>query len=484
MKKIYFDHPFSKILNDTTLDRQNTSFQIHMARNEHEGCQLILKSDEDTEATISVKTDEFSYEMFLVRYVSVNKEHMYPDGLVPVDENTRIPLKKGIRQPVYICFYADNTVKPGKHRVEMLVDNAIKTHIDIYVFDFSLPDTPSCITSFGLGRKYIKKLHGENTDEMYAKYYEFLLKHKISAYEIPCNILSDDADKYLSDPRMTSFVIPYSNDDEIITMYYNKLRRNKDWLSKGFFYPLDEPTCTDHYRKLYEHKQRLNRLFPNNNVCTPFFINPVDNPETDSVDLLDGVSNVWCPKSYMWMNKDIYMNETKPFNEKMMEKKRRGDKVLWYVCWEPGDPYCNLFVDMPGIMHRILFWQKRLYGVDGLLYWHSNYWEHVANPWEDMATVKWLSGFVFGDGSLLYNGEDGPCGSLRLEAVRDGIEDFEYLKMAEDIMGKEETLNFIHRVSKSLLYYTRDNDEFAKVRKEIGLAIEKEGRININNFHN
>jgi hypothetical protein len=112
--------------------------------------------------------------------------------------------------------------------------------------------------------------------------------------------------------------------------------------------------------------------------------------------------------------------------------------------------------------------------VDGLLYWHSNYWEYVDDPWEDMATVKWLSDYVFGDGSLLYNGENGPCGSLRLEAVRDGIEDFEYLKMAEETIGKEATLKLINKVSKSLLNYTRDNDEFANVRKELGFLIEKE----------
>lgn len=475
MIKYYFDHPYSKILNDTTLDRQTSSFQIYMARNEYEGCQLVIKSEVDAEVSVSVKVDGFTFDIFLVKYVSVKKEHMYPDGLMPICDNTKIPLKKGVRQPVYIRFHAVSDVKSGDHKAVVLIstkEGTIKSHIDICVFDFTLPVTPSCITAFGLGRKYIEKMHG--TDKLYAEYYEFLLKHKISAYDIPCNILSDEADKYLSDLRMTSFRIPYSSDDDTIVKYYNKLVKNKEWFSKGFFYPLDEPSCMEHYKKLYEYKERLNRLFPNNNVCTPFFVNPIDSPEKDSVELLDGVSNIWCPKSYMWINTDVYVSETKPFGEKMVEKKRRGDKVLWYVCWEPGDPYCNLFVDMSGIMHRILFWQKRLYDVDGLLYWHSNYWEYVDDPWEDMATVKWLSDYVFGDGSLLYNGENGPCGSLRLEAVRDGIEDFEYLKMAEETIGKEATLKLINKVSKSLLNYTRDNDEFANVRKELGFLIEKE----------
>lgn len=48
------------------------------------------------------------------------------------------------------------------------------------------------------------------------------------------------------------------------------------------------------------------------------------------------------------------------------------------------------------------------------------------NPWDDMATVKFINPNLYGDGSLLYNGTDGPVSSLRLETIRDGIDDFEY----------------------------------------------------------
>ena len=40
---------------------------------------------------------------------------------------------------------------------------------------------------------------------MYAKYYESLLAHKISAYELPEDIRSDKADAYMDDPRVTGF---------------------------------------------------------------------------------------------------------------------------------------------------------------------------------------------------------------------------------------------------------------------------------------
>ena len=40
-----------------------------------------------------------------------------------------------------------------------------------------------------------------------------------------------------------------------------------------------------------------------------------------------------------------------------------------------------------------------------------------------------------GDGKLLYAGTDGPIGSVRLAAVRDGIEDFGYLALLKAQKG-------------------------------------------------
>ena len=128
------------------------------------------------------------------------------------------------------------------------------------------------------------------------------------------------------------------------------------------------------------------------------------------------------------------------FGERMAERKAAGDKVWWYVCWEPGDPYNNLFVDQLGVQHRILFWQQYAHDVDGFLYWGANYWNGTSDPWGDMATVKQLSPDVYGDGSLLYNGNivgaDGGCPSLRLAAIRDGVEDFELLAMAAETVRR------------------------------------------------
>ena len=117
-----------------------------------------------------------------------------------------------------------------------------------------------------------------------------------------------------------------------------------------------------------------------------------------------------------------------------------GDRTWWYCCWEPPLPYANLFIDMEGFYHRVLFWQQYLYNVKGFLYWQTTHWNN-GSPWDVTSSVPELSYYCFGDGSLFYNGDrvgiDGPVGSIRLELIRSAIEDYHMLEMAESAFGRE-----------------------------------------------
>ena len=41
-----------------------------------------------------------------------------------------------------------------------------------------------------------------------------------------------------------------------------------------------------------------------------------------------------------------------------------------------------------------------------------------------------------GNGSIMYPGSDGPVDSIRLEALRDGVEDYEYLYTLKQLVGR------------------------------------------------
>ena len=71
-----------------------------------------------------------------------------------------------------------------------------------------------------------------------------------------------------------------------------------------------------------------------------------------------------------------------------------------------------------------------------LLYWGGmSYWRQVEDPWADPWTYGRPARVYNGEGTLVYPGRavgcDGVAPSLRLKALRDSIEDYEYLAILE-----------------------------------------------------
>jgi hypothetical protein len=218
----------------------------------------------------------------------------------------------------------------------------------------------------------------------------------------------------------------------------------------------------EQYEELKRRVEKIKSIDPNLRIVSPFFRSP-DFSQESAYEALEGLVNIWCAVT-------SYFNP-----EKQMEKKKRGDSSWWYVCCGPGSPYANFHLTMDAIDHRILMWQQKKYQVDGLLYWAANYWLGTPDPWEDMATVKDINPNLYGDGSLLYPGKkmgvDGPICSLRLEMIRDGFEDYEYLTMLEKLRGREEVERVIEEVVKDMTNFTKDVGTLLKVRARIAKEI-------------
>ncbi len=60
---------------------------------------------------------------------------------------------------------------------------------------------------------------------------------------------------------------------------------------------------------------------------------------------------------------------------------------------------------MPATAHRILFWQQKQEGIEGLLYWNTSFWHYVDDPLESMQTTPDIRKTLYGDGSLMYPGK-------------------------------------------------------------------------------
>ncbi len=216
--------------------------------------------------------------------------------------------------------------------------------------------------------------------------------------------------------------------------------REKGWLDDAYVYWFDEPAPDDYdfvmngFRKLKDAAPGLNRMLT----------------ETIVPELIGG-PNIWCPVSY---NYDHDMAE---------QRRAAGEKIWWYVCTGPKAPYATLFIDHPGTAMRAWLWQTWERSIDGVLVWQTNYWtsdeaypDAPQNPYED--PMAWVTSYGTpvgarrpwgnGDGRFVYppvaaaDGQpeapvfDDPVSSIRLEMLRDGIEDYEYCVILRDLLEK------------------------------------------------
>ena len=112
-----------------------------------------------------------------------------------------------------------------------------------------------------------------------------------------------------------------------------------------------------------------------------------------------------------------------------------GSEVWWYVYISPPHPFANWFVEYSALEARLLWWMSYQQGVTGFLYYYLNRWPNQDLPLSLDAPqnrTNWNPasfGTANGDGCLIYAGPNGPISTVRLENIRDGIEDFELLHM-------------------------------------------------------
>ena len=56
--------------------------------------------------------------------------------------------------------------------------------------------------------------------------------------------------------------------------------------------------------------------------------------------------------------------------------------------------------------------------------------------------------------------------------MRDGVEDFELLRMAESVLGKEATMAYVNKVTTSATEFVSESEVFDAVRADLMRAIE------------
>ena len=188
---------------------------------------------------------------------------------------------------------------------------------------------------------------------------------------------------------------------------------------------------------------------------------------------LYGAVDIWCPLF--------------PLHDEETAAQRRalGETIWTYtaLCQMKPTPWWQ--IDFPLLNYRVPAWIAWRYHMVGLLYWGAmSYWKGVEDMWTDPKTLdrrKNGKGPLYqGEGTLVYPGRaagyNGIAPSLRLKALRDSIEDYEYLAILERAGLRAEAEKIVLPLAESWFQWETNAAAYNKAREKLAALIVKAKR--------
>lgn len=184
--------------------------------------------------------------------------------------------------------------------------------------------------------------------------------------------------------------------------------KEKGWYNIYLQHIADEPT-DENYQSYIDIATFIKKLAPNIKLI-----------EACHTHKLNDVLDIWVPE-LDFLAKDYSFYQ---------QRQQAGNEVWFYTCLAPQGNFANRFIRLPLIKTRLLHWINFRYGITGYLHWGFNQW-HNIHPFEETTGINMESGNVLpgGDSYIVYPGYGKLYSSVRLETMRDGIDDYQLLKM-------------------------------------------------------
>lgn len=454
-------------------------------------------------------------------------------------------MNQGIWFNVHIPSDAESGVYEGKVTVTVN-EQTTEVPLTLKVYDLEMPQEVHNTNSFGLWYHYIQYGEGDKiTDETYSNYYWWLANKRITPTYIPfdgCDLgiayCPSDTDayaaalvEYANSGIVSGYGLPcnpeavdgkeYSviNQRTFVKLLTSMIEKNialrksgdttTDLFKKAYVYAgniIDEPRddqaeqvklCD---KAIIDAKNEVKELladYPDlqasllaiKHVVT---ITPTVTETLFTGDDTTGGIQTWCPYISEFSSQDFL-----DWREEREQSSGRvnGEDFWWYNCIEPENPFPSYQLDDNLIAPRVMEWMKYDYDITGHIYWSVNFWYKclsfsgggrytMRDIWNDPNTFEKANG----DGHLMYPGGSyalkTPISTLRLESIREGNEDYEYLWMFEqklaELNAKQGTSfdsdkilsSFYNRIYTGVVPKT-DADEFRRVRSELLQLLEK-----------
>ena len=459
----------------------------------------------------------------------VGSTGLWPDPLPPQD-GTRLAVKAGESQPLWVRVKVPKVTPKGVYRGELAVSaDAVKTRVpfEVEVFGFELPDRMSLGVQFGFHPGTVYQYHKAKSetdkDRIREMYVRLLLANHVTPYywsrdffpkaTFDLEKMSVDVDFSEWDREMTMVIEKYHGNavklapeglgggnhntrrpaevagvkrgdpryEKLMKTYLEKLvahLKEKDWLKYAFVYWFDEPTGVDYdfvnegMATVKKYAPELKRMITN--ICAK--------------ELMPTV-NTWCPTV-----QNLHV-------EREQACRDRGDTMWWYICCSPAEAPIGEHIDHPGTDMRMWGWQSWGEDVTGILVWATEWWTGRAaypdpkrpqDPYLDpMGWGKsWnpnriVASWCNGEGRYFYpplacrdaqqpeTVFDEPVSCYRLELLRDGVEDYEYLAMLKRLCPTSPLLKVPAAVYCGLFDYAHDPASMEAQRELVAREIER-----------
>ena len=456
------------------------SAAVSLARNEHEAVQIVVEAPWRDVTVKDIKLSALRapggavippsalrwrrvdcVETTRTPPYPVDRVGLYPDPLMPPGAFT---VKRLSRTSVWVEVQTAKDTPPGVYQGTITVTPkglaASVVPLTVTVWDFALSDETHLRTLTWLGTGVIRAFHGlkwspednRKYGRIIRRYQDILLAHRLGpGGQVAAHVRKDrktgtydfsgvDATlERLIGRGMNAFIMGTAPNlkragkkeyspaflaqfSEMLKAYGGHLRE-KGWIDKAYVYTYDEAPKSA-WPEVKKISKAIKAAAPELRI-----LQCLNQPE--GVRAREGFVDVF----------DVYV--TQYHKTGVADLQKRGTEVWLAVCCYPMD-HPNLFIEYPLLDARIipLFCWK--YGAQGFEYWSPNAWgpnwrKKKPNQWPNARWNPNTFGRYNGDGYLLYPGPGGvPYPSIRLKALRDGFEDYEYLWLLDRLLRRAE----------------------------------------------
>jgi len=532
--------PLIKIFPDTEPEN-NDLIEVDCALNEYQSAQIAIvagkRLDNVTvelselvhESGYALPKDDFKWNF--VGYIPLKKNTYYtPDSKLirkapadfpdPLIEDKNITIEAGRAQPVWLKIFVAKEAHPGKYSGKVTVHTSSEEKsigVSLNVYPFTIPDERHLFVTLWFDPKAIARFH--NVEMWSDEYWKVLGRYAKNMADHRQNVIETAFPSPIERRKDGSLEIDYTSMDRWIEFFISS------GACERIEFPAVAHTVEEENRNWWESsKLDMNHISVKDQETKEMVNLPPDEGIALMLADLDMhlQSKGWHNKAMIHISdeptiykldsyceiadfihkhaphlKIIEAIETSGFNECLdvwvpklshlanwydeLEAQRiKGTEMWFYTCCHPYGGYPNRFIDFPLIETRILFWLNWKYRLDGYLHWGLNRW--TDKPFTDVSEE-----LPPGDGFIIYPGKDGPIDSIRWEASREGLQDYEYFRLlaektkeikkilgrSADFIDENQSSDEICRsVVRSFTDYETDPHKLRKARRITAQEIE------------